>query len=342
MNKTGPYFLLFGGLIFGFLFHFCQTSDQRNTADHADVRLRDANFTVSGAYALYPLAQIWVDIYKQSLPEVRITVFPASSTKGVTDALLGLAEIGLYSGLHPESIDEALIVFKVAKDAVVPTINQSNPYLKELIENGLSIADLKDVYITRRIDRWNQLTGSEEGREIVLFTRSDASGAAAVWAEFLGATQENLTGIGVYGDAGMTQAVRSDIYSLGYDNLRFVFDNKSGRLYPGLYVPPVDFNMNDQIDPEERLYINIESLKEGIKSGNYLYPLARDLYLVVNREQRNPFVRDFLNWVLTEGTLFTDGAGYVGLTEDESQRELNKLIKWLNETTQSVEYSTPE
>lgn len=326
-------------LIVVLLFEGCHSKQQKQPSDQAVTKKSSVNFSIIGAYALYPLAQIWVDEYRQLHPEFRISAFPASSTKGVTDALLGLTEIGLYSGLHPESIDEALIVFKVAKDAVVPTISRSNPYLTELTENGLSIANLRDVYITGRIDSWNHLTGAEEGRKIVLFTRSDASGAAAVWAEFLGATQENLKGIGVYGDAGMAQAVRSNIYSLGYDNLRFVFDNKSGRLYPGLYVPPVDFNKNDRIDPEERLYANIESLKEGIKSGDYPYPLARDLYLVVNREQKNPYVRDFLKWVLTEGTLLTNGAGYVGLTEDESQREFNKLMKWLNEVTQSEEYS---
>jgi phosphate transport system substrate-binding protein len=41
---------------------------------------------------------------------------------------------------------------------------------------------------------------------IHVYTRSDAAGAPDVWAKHLGKKQENLLGIGVFGDPGLAAA----------------------------------------------------------------------------------------------------------------------------------------
>ena len=39
--------------------------------------------------------------------------------------------------------------------------------------------------------------------KINVYTRSDACGAAEMWAKYMGKKQEDLKGIGIYGDPGM-------------------------------------------------------------------------------------------------------------------------------------------
>lgn len=291
---------------------------------------KEARFLIHGANALYPLAQIWADAYQAEHPAVRITVFPASSTKGITDVRMGLAEIGMYSNPLTDLSDDSLIVLKVAKDAVIPTMNSRNPDMVVLMNRGITPDEFKDIFITGRISQWDQLTLSDTRKPVVVFTRSDASGAAAVWAEFLGASQEKLSGIGVYGDAGMTQAIRSNEYAIGYDNLRFVYDNKSGRCYPGITPIPIDFNTNGIIEDTEAHFMDLETMKSSIRTDTYPYPLSRHLFFLVDPAQDNPNVRDFLLWVMNEGRALIDLAGYVDISEEELMAEKSKLSHWIN------------
>lgn len=38
--------------------------------------------------------------------------------------------------------------------------------------------------------------------------RSDAAGAAETWAKYFGERQEDLKGIGIFGDPGLAQAIK--------------------------------------------------------------------------------------------------------------------------------------
>lgn len=286
-------------------------------------------FFINGAYALYPMAQIWADAYRVRNPEIRISVLPASSNKGKTDVELGLAEIGMYSNpiLAPDS--SKLISFKVAKDAVVPTMNAGHPGAGIIKRTGITPDQFRQIFVTGQITHWHQLMGEDTGSNpVVVFTRSDASGAAAVWSEFLGVSQDRLSGIGVYGDAGMVQAIRSHTYAIGYDNLRYVYDNKTGQCYPGIFAPPVDFNNDRVISESERATGTLETMKQAIRSGEYPYPLARDLFLLVHRKQNNPHVIAFLEWVFGEGMQLIDPSGYIPIPDGEIQQERIKLEQW--------------
>ena len=64
---------------------------------------------------------------------------------------------------------------------------------------------------------------------IHVYTRSDAAGAPETWAKYLGKKQENLQGIGVYGDPGLLDAVVKDPLGIGYNNLNYAYDPKTGK-----------------------------------------------------------------------------------------------------------------
>jgi len=280
---------------------------------------------IHGANALYPLAQIWADHYMSGHPGVRIIVFPASSTKGKTDVMNGLADIGMYSNPSPDGIGDSLLLLKVAKDAVMPTVNDQNPDLQILVRQGISPGLFKDIFVNGTITYWNQVTGAQTGKKITVYSRSDLSGAGTVWAEFLGTKQENLIGTGVYGDAGMTQAIKSNVNSIGYDNLRYIFDHISGKPYPGIATLPIDFNNNRIVDPEEAGFASLESMKNAIHSGAFPSPLARELYFIINSGNCSTQALDFLTWVLTEGLSDIDKSGYVSLSAEEYESEKMKL-----------------
>jgi phosphate transport system substrate-binding protein len=214
----------------------------------------------------------------------------------------------------------------VAKDAVFPTVNSNNPVLRVLQANGLTKQKFFDIFISGRITSWGAAVGNGNKTPLQPFTRSDACGAAEMWAKFLnGKKQEDLTGLGVNGDPGVADAVRNTLGGIGYNNLNFVYDMTTRKIYQGLAVVPVDLNGNGKVDPEENIYGTIDQVMKAIQDGVYPSPPARDLYFVAGGKPKDKLVMDFLKWVLTDGQKFIPEAGYVKLSDEKIRSDLEKL-----------------
>src|ERR1700733_16315456 len=114
--------------------------------------------SISGAFALYPLTVKWADEFKKAHPGVRIDISAGGAGKGITDVLSNVTDIGLVSrDLTPEEIKKGAFALAVTKDAVVPTISASNPFLKELQARGIKKEALNRIFITGEIRSWGQL-----------------------------------------------------------------------------------------------------------------------------------------------------------------------------------------
>ena len=144
-------------------------------------------------------------------------------------------------------------------------INSGNPALKSgLAEKGIKKQSLLDLWIKGTVITWGQLAGISSRNKIRVYTRSDSCGAAETWAQYLGGkNQEDLKGVGVYGDPGLAEAVRKDVYRIGYNNLNYAYDFKTGLPLNGLFVIPIDVNENGRIDPGE----NLKTKRPGHSGG---------------------------------------------------------------------------
>jgi phosphate transport system substrate-binding protein len=146
-----------------------------------------------------------------------------------------------------------------------------------------------------------------------------------MWAKYLGKKQEDIKGVGVFGDPGMADAVKADPSAIGYNNVIYAYDINSRLPYKGLTVVPIDLNGNRIIDPSENFYQNLDSIMAAIETGRYPSPPARDLYFVSNGKPQNATVILFIKWILSEGQGFVKNAGYVRLTDEKIKAELKKL-----------------
>ncbi len=282
--------------------------------------------SISGAFALYPLTVKWAEEFRKEYPHIRIDISAGGAGKGMTDVLSDMVDLAMFSrGITQVEIDQGAFGIAVARDAVIPTISSNNPYLEEIKTKGFTRQMFKDVFINSQIRYWKDILGNKSLNKVTLFTRSDASGAAEMWGQYLGANQESLQGIGVFGDPGMADAVKRDYYSIGYNNIIFAYDISTRLLYEGLEVIPLDLNENGKIDPEEDFYGTLDELMEAIRIEVFPAPPARPLYLITNGKPENPLVKLFLEWILTKGQAFVGEAGYVGLTEKVINAELQKL-----------------
>lgn len=280
----------------------------------------EGTITISGAFALYPMANTWATEFHALHPGVKFNVSAGGAGKGMADVLAGVADLGMFSKeISQGEIDKGAYGIAVTKDAVLCTVSDKNPVLDQLKKEGLKKSDFAQYFLTDGKKYWKN-----SKNEVSVYTRADACGAAEVWVRYMGGkSQEELKGIAVYGDPGLAEAVKNDPKGIGFNNVIYVYDYTSGNKYPGVEVVPIDINENGVIDPEEDFYNNMADVTKAIAEGRYPSPPARPLYFVSKNKPTNPAVIAFLQWILDQGQNFVVENGYILL--DKAMIEEQKL-----------------
>ncbi|MEI6748216.1 MAG: PstS family phosphate ABC transporter substrate-binding protein [Bacteroidales bacterium] len=286
----------------------------------------EGTISISGAFALYPMVVKWADEYQKLHPDIRIDISAGGAGKGMVDALSGMVDLGMVSReIYPQEIKKGAFYIAVTKDAVVPTISAKNPVLKDILAKGIKKTAFVNAFVTGTAKTWGQMAGVKNTSVLHVYSRSDACGAGETWAKYLGKKQEDLLGVGVFGDPGLATAVKEDPLAIGYNNIAYAYDSKTKKQNPGIRIAPIDINKNGKLDPEENFYGTIDEIVNAIATNKYPSPPARDLYLVSKGKPTNKAVIDFMKWILTDGQKFVHNAGYITLSNEKIQGELNKL-----------------
>ncbi|WP_035670298.1 PstS family phosphate ABC transporter substrate-binding protein [Flavobacterium sp. 83] len=283
------------------------------------------NISISGAFALYPITVKWAEEFKKTHPKVKIDIQAGGAGKGITDVLSKVTDIGLVSReLNPAEFKKGAFAIAVTKDAVIPTISASSPFLAELYKRGVKKEAFNNIFITGKYKTWNTL-GLKSSAPIHVYTRSDAAGAAETWASYFGKKQEDLQGVAVFGDPGLAQAVKRDPSGIGFNNIVYIYDAKSNKATNGIVPVPIDLNNNGKLDANENFYGDIDKLIAAIVAGKYPSPPARNLYFVTTGKPKNPAVKAFIKYILTDGQKFVSEAGYIKLSSEKLKKELGKV-----------------
>ncbi len=296
------------------------------SAPAQEAKAVSGTLSLSGAWALYPMALKWVEEFQKIYPKVRIDVQAGGAGKGIADALAGMVDVGMVSReINPAETARGAYALAVTKDAVIPTLNARNPRLREILARGLKKEEFAAIWLSKKAGSWDELVGLKGKAEIHVFTRSDACGAAETWAAYMGRKQEDLGGIGIYGDPGLADAVKRDILGVGYNNVNFAYDAKTLKPIQGIVICPIDINGNSRIDPEESFYATRDDLTGAIARNAYPSPPARDLYFVTKGKPAKPVLVEFLKWVLTEGQKYVPETGYIPLSKEKLAEGLAAL-----------------
>ncbi len=285
------------------------------------------NISLSGAFALYPIVVLWSEDFKKIHPNVRFNISAGGAGKGITDVLTDMMDIGLVSrDLHEQEIKKGAFPIFVAKDAVLGTFNTDHPNAGLIKKRGLTQRELEGIFITQSYQKWSDIDPRFTASPIRTYVRSDAAGAAETWAKYLGQNQEDLKGIGIYGDPGLAQAIKEEPNSIGFNNINYVYDLNLKKTATHISVIPLDKNNNGKIDIEEDFYDNLDQLTEAVASGEYPSPPSRPLAFVIKKANTNPLIREFINFVLKkeqQGYLLSNG--YIPLTDEQLKVEREKI-----------------
>lgn len=309
-------------LTFLVIFNSCAPKQNNSAVAGDDLT---GTISASGAFALYPIMVIWAEEFKKLHPNVKFNISGGGAGKGISDALGGLVDIGLVSrDLNPAEIEKGAYPIPVTKDAVVAIVNSANPNLSEILAKGIKKEIFANIFVNGNYKTWKD-AGFGVASPVHAYTRSDAAGAGESWAKYFGKKQEDLKGVGVYGDPGLLQAVKKDPGGIGYNNIGFAYNIKTKKPQAGITIIPIDINSNGKIDADENIYGNIDQIVVAISAGKYPSPPARDLYFVSKGKPTNKALVEFTKWVLTEGQKYVATSGYVGFSKEKLEAELKKL-----------------
>ncbi|MEP1446671.1 MAG: phosphate ABC transporter substrate-binding protein [Paraglaciecola sp.] len=272
-----------------------------------------------GSDTLANLMAFWTNEFKVMYPEVEISLHSEGSATAPPALLKGIANIApmsrkmtanelnvfeLKHGYHPTPI-------KVAIDAIAIFVHKSNPL------EHISISQLEAIFSaaprcmqSSRIHYWRDLIETDIKRTVIdVFGRNADSGTNGFFRNLVLCNGRYLDSMQrLPGNASIVQAISNNPNAIGFSGL--------GYKTSGVRTLAI-------------LHKGKATLPDNIGGTNWEYPLARYLYLYVNKQPDKTLeksVYEFILYVLSKaGQTTVELDGYNALPLSVIQQELKKI-----------------
>lgn len=251
------------------------------------------SLTSVGSDTLNNLMTLWSEDFRALYPNVVFSIEGKGSSTAPPAMIEGTAQLGPMSReMKSTEIDKFEEVYgykptaiPVAIDALAVFVNKDNPIKSMTLRqvDGIFSSTLKRGGTA--MDNWGQLglSGDWTNRAVSVYGRNSASGTygffkkvSLLQGDFRETVKEQP------GSSAVVQGVESDLYGVGYSGI--------GYKTSGVRALPIE----DEDGPYEPTAANCVS-------GDY--PLARFLYIYVNKKPNQPIdqlTEEFLLYILSE------------------------------------------
>lgn len=280
------------------------------------------NLSSVGSDTLANLMTLWAEEYKREYPNVNIQIQAAGSSTAPPALTEGTSNLGPMSRKMKDKEVEAFekrygykpTPVRVAIDALAVFVNKDNPI------KGLTLPEIDAVFSSTRkcgypedISTWGGLglDGAWKTRSIQLYGRNSVSGTYGYFKEHALCKGDYKNNVNEQpGSASVVQSVSSSLNGIGYSGIGYVTS--------GVRAVPLTKAKGEAF---------IEATKENAISGKY--PLARFLYVYVNKHPNKPLPPlegEFVKMVLSKvGQQVVVKDGYIPLPAEVAEKELAKL-----------------
>jgi len=316
--KTKVYFII---TIIVLLFTGCNSKTNKQSV----YLLSHSNqITISGAYALAPIMQVWMTEFQKTHPYVKFKLTTNGSGEGLDDVLAGKVDLAMISGEIPKKADSLVWKASVARLAIVPVMNANNPFLKTIQEKGITKENLFELFTGKKQIKWGELADKTDKDKVNVYMRGDSSGASATMARYLSINLKEIKGIPVNGEDELIKQVKKDPLSLSYCNFIYAFDPIKKEFLPDMKVVPIVLNETEKQNGQ-KIFDSYEHLQRAMWLGKYPSLLIRNLSLVSKGKPRTREMVDFIYWIATDGQKFIPDNGYIELHSSDVQNLITAM-----------------
>ena len=280
------------------------------------------NLSSAGSDTLANLMTLWAEEFKRTYPNVNVQIQAAGSSTAPPALTEGTSNLGPMSRLMKDNEVQAFeqrhgykpTPIAVAIDALAVFAHKDNPI------EGLALRQTDAIFSSTRtcggsedIVNWGQLGlgGAWASRGIQLYGRNSVSGTygyfkqhALCKGDFRNTVNEQP------GSASVVQSVSASLNGIGYSGIGYT--TSSVRAVPLASEPGKPF---------------VDATPENAINGRY--PLARFLYVYVNKEpgkELDPITLQFITLVLSQqGQEVVIKDGYIPLPATVAEREVARI-----------------
>lgn len=291
-------------------------------ADYQKVSGVSGNLSSVGSDTLANLMTLWAEEFKRAYPNVNIQIQAAGSSTAPPALTEGTSNIGPMSRRMK---DKEIATFEskhgykptaigVAIDALAVYVNKNNPI------EGLSIPQVDAIFSSTRkcgakddIATWGQagVTGALADKSIQIYGRNSVSGTYGFYKKKALCKGDYKSSVNEQpGSASVVQSVTASLNGIGYSGI--------GYKTAGVKALPIAKKEGGKF---------IEPSNENALNGTY--PLARVLYVYVNKAPNKPIdpvTGEFLRLVLSkQGQQSVVKDGYIPVPAKLANEQLAKL-----------------
>ena len=280
------------------------------------------NLSSVGSDTLANLMTLWAEEFKRVYPNVNIQIQAAGSSTAPPALTEGTANMGPMSRKMKDKELEAFekkfgykpTPVAVAIDALAVFVHKDNPI------KGMDITQVDAIFSSTRkcgakadITKWGQagVSGALAGKTVQLYGRNSVSGTygyfkkkALCKGDFRNNVNEQP------GSASVVQSVSTSLNGIGYSGIGY--KTSSVRALPLAKKPGQNY---------------VEATPENAITGKY--PLARSLYVYVNKkpgQPMSPLEREFVKMVMSKvGQEVVVKDGYIPLPAKVVEKQMSAL-----------------
>jgi phosphate transport system substrate-binding protein len=263
---------------------------------------------VDGSSTVFPIAEAVAEEFQISKRgKIRVTVGIAGTGGGFKRFCRGETDISNASRPILKEEMEACraagikyMELPVAFDALTVVVNPANNWVKTL-----TVADLKKMWepgAQSRITKWNQVRSEWPAQPIMLFGPGADSGTFDYFTEAVNGKAKASRGdyTASEDDNTLVQGVENNKNGLGYFGYAYYVAHKDR-----MRAVPIDNGKGKTITPS----------LEAVIDGSY-QPLSRPLFIYVrDTAAQRAEVREFIQFMLTDGAKLVKEVGYVPLPD---------------------------
>jgi phosphate transport system substrate-binding protein len=308
--------------------------------------------TGAGATFPYPIYSKWFDQYHRMFPKIQINYQSIGSGGGIRQVTEGTVDFGASDGpMTDEQLNQAkikILHFPTVLGAVVPTYNV--PGVTE--EINFTPEALAGIFLGK-ITKWNdpeikKANGAMNlpDKPIVVIHRSEGSGTTYVWVDYLSKVSPEWkskvgvntsvnwpVGLGAKGNESVSGLIKQTPNSLGYVELIYAIQNKM--LYGKVRNSSGDFVKADLASVTAAAAGSVKTMPADFRvsitnsTGKEAYPISSFTWLLVpskiQDEAKKKVIKDFLQWMLTDGQNMVEALSYAKLPNEVIAMEQKAL-----------------
>jgi phosphate transport system substrate-binding protein len=324
----------------------------------------------AGSTFINPIMTHWIADFHQNHAGVQINYQSIGSGGGIQQLKKGLVDFGASdAALTDDQLKDMPALVQIPESAGPVCITYNLPQLKEPLK--LSPAALAGIYLGT-IKTWQdpQVRKDNPGVKlpntaVVVAHRSDGSGTTNIFTTYLSSVSPEWAkkvgkglsvswpaGVGGKGSEGVTGSVQQMPGAIGYVELSYATENKLPvaeiRNDAGEWIAPTASGATAAIDAfHEQLAQDVRTpVVNPPDSAKDAYPISGLTFLLVPKQgktpQREEIVKDFVQYIITNGQAAAEGLQYAKLPESLVSQD-DKLLGELQTggTQQTSQNQTP-